>query len=516
MDTKAKAKFNHRMGGKRQKLSKGGLIRKVGNRMYFDDGGSVPSTTLGTPANPSAGNTPNTNNLTTSANNSGNTLANSPGSPGNPLGLSPQANSILNPGTGLVSGVAQPLVNGVTGFLNNNFTAQGVPIQQGTNVSQLNNAYTGAQGALGAQGTLQGQVAGQVPTAVANQNTLAAQELALTQGQGPNPAQAQLAQNTSTNVANQAALMAGQRGASQNAGLIARQAAQQGAATQQASVGQAATLQAQQQLAAQQNLAALSNQQVNQTGQATSNLNTAAQGEQGILQNANTAANNTAVSQQSGLNSVNAGVAAGNQAMAGNIFGGITSGASSILGSLAQGGEVHAYDDGGIVNEGTITPGSDSSGSSPTIAPPPAPTTLPSFSSSSGKSGGSGGGIAALAAAFAKGGNITPGPHKSHVANFLMASGGKVPAMVSPGERYLNPEEVRQVIHEGANPMKIGKKFLGKPKVKGDSLKNDVIPEDLEEGGVVIPRHVELKKDAEKSELFVRRAVHMRKPKKDA
>src|SRR5277367_507561 len=45
------------------------------------------------------------------------------------------------------------------------------------------------------------------------------------QGQGPNPALAQLNQTTGQNVANQASLMAGQRGASQNAGLMARQAA---------------------------------------------------------------------------------------------------------------------------------------------------------------------------------------------------------------------------------------------------------------------------------------------------
>lgn len=73
-------------------------------------------------------------------------------------------------------------------------------------------------------------------------------------GQGPNPAQAQLAQNTAANVAQQSALMAGQRGGSANAGLMARQAAQQGGAMQQQATGQAATMQANQQLAAQQQL----------------------------------------------------------------------------------------------------------------------------------------------------------------------------------------------------------------------------------------------------------------------
>ena len=72
----------------------------------------------------------------------------------------------------------------------------------------------------------------------------------LAQGQGPNPAQNMLAQATANNIANQNALMAGQRGAGANAGLIARQAAQQGAGVQQQAAGQAATLGAQQQIAA--------------------------------------------------------------------------------------------------------------------------------------------------------------------------------------------------------------------------------------------------------------------------
>jgi hypothetical protein len=87
--------------------------------------------------------------------------------------------------------------------------------------------------------------------------------------------------------------------------------------------------------------------------------------------------------------------------------------------------------------------------------------------------------------------------------------------MVSPGERYLNPDEVKKVVEEGANPLRIGKKVLGRPKVKGDSLKNDTVPVTLDEGGVVIPRHIMNKKSSEKAELFVRRAVHMRHPKKD-
>ena len=67
-------------------------------------------------------------------------------------------------------------------------------------------------------------------------------------GTGPNPAMAALNQRTGENVANQAALMAGQRGAGANVGMMARQAAQQGGNTQQQAVGQGATMQAQQSL----------------------------------------------------------------------------------------------------------------------------------------------------------------------------------------------------------------------------------------------------------------------------
>lgn len=112
-------------------------------------------------------------------------------------------------------------------------------------------------------------------------------------GTGPNPAQAALNQSTGQNVANQAALMAGQRGAGSNVGLIARQAAQQGAATQQQAVGQGATLQAQQQLnalsgltaqqqaigATQQNAANIAAQQI---GMQQTALNTAQNSATGI------------------------------------------------------------------------------------------------------------------------------------------------------------------------------------------------------------------------------------------
>ena len=91
--------------------SKGGMIKKIAGRHYFDDGGS---TTLGGPSGqgPAAA-TVNNNGLT--------------GTVGNALGL------------------------------NNQFQGQAAPIQQGTNAAQLNNAYTGAQSGLTQQQQLSKQ-----------------------------------------------------------------------------------------------------------------------------------------------------------------------------------------------------------------------------------------------------------------------------------------------------------------------------------------------------------------------
>lgn len=592
--------------GKVQKLSKGGMIKKVAGRHYFDDGGS---TTLGGPTQSNGG--------AATVNNNGFT-----GTIGNGLGL------------------------------NNQFQAQGAPVQAGTNAAQLNQAYTGAQNAIAQQQDLTNQVQPGVTQGLGTQANLTGQLQGVVNGTGPNAAQTALNQNTATNVSNQAALMAGQRGASANAGLLARQAAQQGAATQQAAVGQAATQQAQQQIAAQEQLANLANTQVTQGANAVQGINNAQQNEQNILQGANTAANNANVAMQSNINNVNAGVAAGNQAAAAKTLGGITG--TSVLGSFfAKGGEVdthhcagphctdrqhsvHMMADGGplAVHGGTAVAqqgvgpwlSSSSGNASPAAvgsvelpssgggsgatnpgmiktvmgafkakppaagaaaSPPPAggspipDRTPPGMNAPSAPGGanaptpldydplavgngvgsvgdsaldsqsaigsvgaadlgdaaggigeaaevlayhggkiphmddggimGTVGHLLPLIAALQHGGRIAKGPHRSHVANYL-ASGGEVPAMVSPGERYLSPDDVKRVVERGENPLKIGTKVPGKPKVKGDSLKNDTVPATLQEGGVVIPRHIMNKKSRDHAELFVRRAVHMRKP----
>ncbi len=253
---------------------------------------------------------------------------------------------------------------------NNNFQATGANINPGTNVGQLNQAYTGTQGALNQANNLTNQLNPGIAQGAGSQNMLTNQLAQESVGGGPNPAQAALNQNTSANVANQAALMAGQRGAGANAGLIARQAAQQGGALQQQAVGQEATQASQQQLAAQNALQNLSAQQVQQGTNAVQLGNQAQQNEQNILQGANTAGNNASVSMQSNINSTNAAVASGNQDanqdLLPNIGSALGSIGKGIVDLFAGGGEVpehmhtmakiyhpHLYGGGEVKNMGT-------------------------------------------------------------------------------------------------------------------------------------------------------------------
>lgn len=260
---------------------------------------------------------------------------------------------------------------------------------------------------------------------------LANQLLAQTQGYGPNPAQAQLAQNTGQNVANQAALMASQRGASANPALLARQAAMQGANTQQQAVGQAATLGAQQQLSAQNALAQQQGQMQNQNLQG-----------QSILQGGQAAQNTAINAGQLGAQNINANTANANAAAAGQGVGGLLSGAGAALSSLFyKGGEVKKMADGGYVN--------DNIGIANYAAPVIAADNP--FAGPSQGSQAMGKGIGSLGSTLAGG---------------LLSKGGPVPEMLQGGS------------------------VPGKAKVKGDSPKNDIVPTELSPGEVVLPRSV--------------------------
>lgn len=599
-------KFNEKMA--RPKFSKGGYIKKIAGRKYFDTGGIAEN-------------------------------ASSPGVGGG---------NLTNTNSSGLGGISQAL----------GLNAASANIQNGTNAAQLNNAYTGANNAINAQVGLTNTLTPGAQTGVNAQNQVENEALQEAAGAGPNPAQNELSQATGTNVANQAALMAGQRGASGNVGLAARNIGTQGAATQQGAAGEAATLEANQQIAEQKAAADIANNQIANAQGATTALNTAQQNEQNTLQNANTSANNSAVGMQSNINNVNAQGAQG-------ILGGIGSAASALTGGLlAKGGVVSPhgkhklefvhkmtkmgldhFDEGGGVGSDNSTSttgslantasnffsaGAPNSTADSTPSPSPTPTVrdparadeghtpeeaahraavrkqygyadggqiasnpllagianapapqvqTPGYNQSQASSGSN---VQATPAstldlgksakdgydagqkwaanrpsalmnkgladaqtnftnnladgpsqtvadnglgsdAYAMGGkiwNIHPSEHAKysaeHFANYFSKGGQaeKVPAMVSPGEIYLPPDAVERVKH-GADPLKEGMRVPGKAKVKGDSLKNDIVPADLDVGGVVIDRkHVG---HPDKARLFVLKSLkatgkHMKKP----
>lgn len=442
-------------------------------------------------------------------------------------------------------GVNQNAVNPNTGFagtignflgINNQFQASGANVQGGTNTAQLNAAYSGAQSGLNAQQAFAGQAAGQ--GGFGNQSNVFSQQQALANqlqnqanGQGPNPAQAALNQSTGQNIQNQAALMAGQRGASSNAGLAARQAAQQGAATQQQAVGQGATMQAQQQIAAQ---SALANQQAQMQnvaaneiaaqGQGANNFSQAQQSEQNILQGANTAANNAAVTSQGNINNVNAQTAASNQNMAGQTIAGVGQMLSNIpvVGSLfkAKGGMIKKMAGGGDATSPQYPSAMFANGGG--VAPPPLASP--------------GGGPQSFAGQWLNS-NVSASPGPSIAApsanpQFIppqkkdkSSSGPQTPKPPEPpkppgsaGDDDASPEMIEEATSggvmedAGAGALSGGAAGAGdlgtlaalaakggrvkahnkkeKAKVKDNSYANDKVPALLSEGEIVIPRSI--------------------------
>lgn len=209
---------------------------------------------------------------------------------------------------------------------------QAAQIDKGANVQQANQAFGNTQ-----QGLAQQQAflqALQAQHGIQNQSDVYGQFGNIAAGQGPNPAQAMLANATGANVANQAALMAGQRGASANAGLIARQAGMQGGALQQQAAGQGALMQAQQQLAALGQMGNIAGQQVNNLGQAGQAYSQAAQGQQSNVLNALGQQNQQMVSSQNNVNELNSkrGFA--------NVLGGLSQAATAAAPMFAHGGEI--------------------------------------------------------------------------------------------------------------------------------------------------------------------------------
>lgn len=408
------------------------------------------------------------------------------------------------------------------------------PIENG----QIATAYGGTQNSLQSQQALLQALQSQ--QGLQNQNQVYNQTQGVINGTGPNPAQTMLNQATGQNVQNQAALMAGQRGASQNVGLIARQAAQQGSQIQQQAAGQAANMQAQQSLNAIGQAGSIAGNQVaNQIGQTNANTQ-ANQAQHQALMNAQLGVNSNNTGMQSNINNINGQLA--NTVMQGQqaTTGGILQSVSTMGGLMkAEGGDVVQSDDsstpsfGGSSGAATINKDSGGSGGGgimqmlPMLAmalagggdvagpqstfgqfinsvgmPGAVNTSTPAFGSDSGAAAlekgvasassmhmpGGGGGSSMAGGAGDDGGALG--------AAAMAAKGGMVPALVSPGEEYLSPADVKKV-QRGANPLSVGKKVPGKPVVGGavNSYANDIVPTKLETGGIVIPRKVTMGKD---------------------
>jgi hypothetical protein len=413
----------------------------------------------------------------------------------------------------------------------------GQQIQTPSTAAQANTAYGTAQDAITQQQQFLQAV--QAQNGLGNQSQVFNQLQGVANGTGPNPAQAQLAQATAANNANQASLMAGQRGSSQNAGLIARQAAMQGGANQQQAAGQAATLQANQSLNALNQMGSLATSQANQQANATNSLNSAAQGEQGQILGGIQGQNNAA-----------AGIAQASMGQQANMVGNIVGGAGSALG-LAQGGMVPMMATGGPVTTqlNATTPSAQAAGPKSAVGQmfaqnsgmggagqaigkglgsaiksifaPSSPTVNGSVAQNDqynanlyGAPSANKGPGSNLDDAFnqASGLNTTDGsayaagtqqqadvmPQQGAMADAsndpsqMFASGGKVPVVLSPGEKVLSPQEAQAAKQGKIDPIKAGKTVPGKPKVSGakNDYANDTHQTTEEPGSLVLPRSV--------------------------
>lgn len=300
------------------------------------------------------------------------------------------------------------------------------------NQTQVNSSYQKSASSVDDQKKLVDAINAQ--NGLQHQTDVYNQLQGVAEGTGPNPAQAQLANATRANVANQAALMASQRGTSANAGLLARQAAMRGGDIQQQAAGQGAALQAQQSLNAINAAGNIAGQQAGQQIQGQNNTNQAALGFQSNILNAASNYNNTVAGGQNNANTNNTqmGINQSNQ---------------------------NAQQLGNVLNAaGTIAGKLDSSS--------------PSSSGGGGGSSFAGQGPAMTMAAQAKGGFAGDGP-KSKV-------GKHIKGMSDVGEA-----------------MKQGGRVPGKPNVGGaiNTQKNDNVAARLSPGEIVLPRSVTKSED---------------------
>lgn len=276
-----------------------------------------------------------------------------------------------------------------------------------------------------------------------NQNALAQQLQQQAMGQGPNPAQIQLQQATNRNIQQNAGFLSSQKGLSP--ALAARLAAQNQAQVGQQAAGQGALMGAQQQLNAQGALANVYGQQ----SQGAQNMYGA---NQGAIGNYNSALN--------GQSQVNAGVASGNQQMAGKLAGGLLGGVGAKLG-FADGGMVPHYASGGFT-QGFMS-GFNGAPMQPAWQTATQPQITPYFD--------------------------VPGAIKNTVGGWFSNHADQNAMVGGPMDQEQAPMQQPLMASEGAT-------VPGQAEVRGDSLKNDTQPAMLSPGEIVIPRHITMHANA--------------------
>lgn len=347
---------------------------------------------------------------------------------------------------------------------------------------QLDQSYQNTQQAIGQQTNFANAL--NAANGIGNQSQVFNQLQGIANGTGPNPAQAALNQATGANVANQASLMAGQRGASANPGMIARQAAQQGANIQQQAAGQGATMQAQQQLNAINQAGGIAGQQVGAQGQALQTLNQAAlTGQQNIL------------GAQNNANTANAGIAAGNQqSQAGGIGGALSQLGPAAMLLAARGGEVPDMQH--LASGGMANPFLAGWGVQLT---PNDPATVGNQGNGAAVKAGVASGIGGLINVVGNQG-AAPKVGKPIAGTESTPESGMGQAPMAPGKM---PQAQMMTAAKGGkvetgSALKSGGKVPGQAQVSGDSLKNDNVHAMLSPGEIVVPRTITQGPDAPK------------------
>lgn len=273
-----------------------------------------------------------------------------------------------------------------------------------------------------------------------NQSQVYGQLQGVANGTGPNPAQAALANATGASVANQAALMAGQRGGSANVGLLARQAAMQGSNIQQNAAGQAAALQAQQSLDA---LSAAGNMANTQAANQIGAQNALGQQTLSNQQNQQTALgnfNNAVTGGQNNVNSTRGELANTGLGASVKALGGAAGGLGTAVGSMFNGSS------GTAAPAATITAGQAYSppgifvaaegGQVPQMAPSGPRSSVGRFMSGAPAMMASGGGVGS---SLQSGGSV---PGSAPVSGNSYKN-DKVKALLSPGELVVDRETMK-------------------------------------------------------------------------